>query len=287
MNEVIQRNDKNNGNKIKIVIIVLLVIIVLGLLAYIIFGKNINKESENNTANTGNNTSDVVTLDINSDLVKNLKIPYAVEESSYFSRDLRDFKVSKGMMKYIRDLVFHYLYIDPSDSSHWESGDSFVELDLPYISDCGAYFYVSADEMKNKFKEFFGPDVKYVDGQGELTYSRGKVDKFYYSEKDSRYYYEACAFGGGEGFYGSKVYKAQQKGDEIYVYIIAYTGNYIENEIYDISTDNYLGIYKDIDKELDNATIEKLINENKLNTYKFTFKKQSDGKYYVYSGEWM
>ncbi|MCM1371368.1 MAG: hypothetical protein NC181_05750 [Clostridium sp.] len=283
MNEGIQRNDKNNGNKIKIVIIVLLVIIVLGLLAYIIFGKNINKDSDktNTGNNNSNNTSDVVVLDINSDLVKGLKTPMIVNT---FEKPM-DFKATTDMMPYMRDLVFQYLYLPPGD--FYDDSPEF-ELNLP-ISNCGYYRYVSADEMKNKFKEFFGPDVEYTNGQGFYTYSDSIMDgRFYYDPKDSRYYYAiCCCVGGGEGFYGSKIYKAEQKDDEIYVYTIVYASNYIDYKVYDISTGNYLGIFEDIDKEMDNATIEKLINENKLTTYKFTFKKQSDGNYYVYSGEWM
>ena len=32
--------------------------------------------------------------------------------------------------------------------------------------------------------------------------------------------------------------------------------------------------------------LNQLVKEEKLSVYKFTFKKQSDGRYYLYSGEW-
>ena len=34
------------------------------------------------------------------------------------------------------------------------------------------------------------------------------------------------------------------------------------------------------------STINEMIDNKEVETYKWTFKKQSDGKYYFYSGEW-
>ncbi|MCM1370272.1 MAG: hypothetical protein NC181_00005, partial [Clostridium sp.] len=198
-----------------------------------------------------------------------------------------DFKATADMMPYMRDLVFQELY-----NQLYRPDLGLVELEpvkRAFFKGSSTFLYIEMSEMKSKFTEIFGPDVEYTNGQGFYTYSDSIMNGiFYYDPKDSRYYYPAeCCVGGGEGYYGSKIYKVEQKDDEIYVYTIVYSTNGVDYKVYDVSTHNYLGIYEYVDEELDNATIEKLINENKLNTYKFTYKKQSDGKYYVYSGEWM
>ncbi|MCM1371159.1 MAG: hypothetical protein NC181_04665 [Clostridium sp.] len=306
MNEEIQKNDKNNGNIVKTVIIVLLVIALLLCIGFVIYDKVISKD--NDTTNTGNNnsnnTNDVVTLDINSDLVKNLVYPYEEIDTRYtnfYAVNLVDFNVETTDMGLFRDAALYKVpsaevvsNVDVNKDSH---AKDLEEKGLIWSMCEGCYSYTTPAAMKKAFAKIFGPDIEYTDGQGVKT-SRN----FYYDSTSPRYWTDLMNYDGPIG-YGSKIYKAEQKGDEIYVYIAAYLvrddyADYIYQyssnfTLDDLDKDTALASYDEAYTDQQtyeagfNKIVDQLISENKLNTYKFTFKKQSDGKYYVYSGEWM
>ncbi|MCM1371253.1 MAG: hypothetical protein NC181_05145, partial [Clostridium sp.] len=275
------------------------------LLAYIIFGKNINKESENNNANTGNNTSDVVTLDINSSEIQELT-------------------------KFVRNMNSNYdWYIDEmlnafniENSNHDDNKMGFVayylELneykDKKTINNDMHNLYIKEKDMENKFREIFGPDVVYTN----RTFKEDNCNiTSEYNSKTKQYSgcYNCCSFFGGDYRIFFELYNAEQKDDEIYTYWHLYEGNYFDR--YDGNSNSIMEGYKDYtlsplnnselkeeftcttcnesnislfleeDFENINYLINKIKSRGKIDTYKITYKKQSDGKYYVYSGEWM
>ncbi|MCM1371056.1 MAG: hypothetical protein NC181_04135 [Clostridium sp.] len=295
MNEVIQENGKNNGNKIKTVIIVLLVIVVLGLLAYIIFGKDKNKENENDITN--DNTNDVVILDINSSEIQELtefvRDYDDLNEDTHFpsterliaALDLNNTNRNDKMMELISD-VFNPIStcFDP---------DNGCASKCLFIDDSYYCSYVEQKSMENKFREVFGPDVAYTNRT--FISNRKCALANQYDPKTQKYWaYDQC--GGGEPpIQYRELYKAEQKDDEIYTYWYFYEAftefGYDETHSY-LSIIDANGVEHKIviDYNIDDSEKEefnKLKTIMDLKTYKITYKKQSDGKYYVYSGEWI
>ena len=152
-----------------------------------------------------------------------------------------------------------------------------------------------ASVIKSNFAKIFGPDATYYDGDIE------EVESCLISKYDvvTQTYTAGTGCGGATiGFVDSvtKKYKVEQNNDYIYVYeyvksvwvgpkdtmdwqspIVVYLvdKNYEKTTILEGATEsNYESI------------IEQMMNKGEVDTYKWTFKKQSDGKYYFYSGAW-
>ncbi|MCM1371367.1 MAG: hypothetical protein NC181_05745, partial [Clostridium sp.] len=275
-------------------------------IGFIIYDKVISKD--NNTTNTENNnlnnTSDVVELDINSSTVKNLVYPYRgidTSNTNFYEVVLVNFNIETADIGVLRDAasyeVSHDEIIDNVDISKDSHAKDLENKGLIWVPCEGCYSYTTPAAMKKAFAKIVGPDIEYTDGQGAKT-SRN----FYYDSIDSRYWLELLVADVPINS-GSRIYKAEQKDDEIYVYIAAYllsydgdlASDYIYqyNSNFTLDEESALVGLLDISEGLEdheariNKAVDQLIRENKLKTYKFTFKKQSDGKYYVYSGEWM
>lgn len=148
---------------------------------------------------------------------------------------------------------------------------------------------VSEEKVKNNYTKIFGPDVKYVAGNVQTT-SCGGIDAYY--EKSNMYSYVSGCGGMDSRYIKTKLVKAEKTEDKIYTYY---------NYMFYTNPDNYYA-YKDFPKEEiegeyglfkdyiakgddPDALFNNMINENKLNTYKYTFIKQSDGKYYFNKAE--
>ncbi|MCM1371252.1 MAG: hypothetical protein NC181_05140 [Clostridium sp.] len=298
MNEEIQENGKNNGHKVKTVIIVLLVIALLLFIGFIIYDKVISKD--NNTTNTGNNnsnnTSDVVELDINSseiqELTKFVRGFDNIHAWGIYGTDtlMAAFDLNNTNRDKMMTLISTVL--EPTWVCDGQGGSCENKcLVINGENKCG---YVDQKSMENKFREVFGPDVSYTNGTFEAGNSCSiAVD---YDSKTQKYWASNECGGGKDLPEYNELYRAEQKGDEIYTYWYFYktfdTVFYTDlgdQETWYLSIIDANGVKHKIDIGDNKAKEEfnKLKTIMDLKTYKITYKKQSDGKYYVYSGEWM
>ena len=122
-----------------------------------------------------------------------------------------------------------------------------------------------------------------------------------YNEKDNTYTSSSGCGGDSCDFKDvvSKIYKAEKDPNEEYIYVYSYTqkvegkcdSNFetIETYLVDKNDTKTKTLYTEDAgqySEKYKSTINEMIDNKEVETYKWTFKKQSDGKYYFYSGEW-
>ena len=306
-----------------IVIVILLVAIILGLCVFIAYDKNLfgikgdNKKESSNTVEK-DNTSTTKEIDINSDLVKNLAYPnsnskiYSTMPSRYLLDDiyhqttysnfvLKDEQVSLyNLSTLVAASLNSKNYYENEIECHYDENKNIIFDSDDSLNKSGCKKY-DEEDLKNDIFKIFGPDINYSPGNLDTTYC-GYPTNY---DADTKAYYAVMACGAaGAILYKPilKTYKAELNNDYLYVYDYALI-NYI-NSSYDEGTisllfDSYEAFEKyDSIKSPDTAIaeatseseaqskLEELINSGKANTYIWTFKKQSDGKYYYYSSKW-
>lgn len=173
--------------------------------------------------------------------------------------------------------------------------------------DSNGNYYVSATEIEKNFKKVFGPDTKYTNGDiypdsGNPCFFLGS----YNSSKNA--YFVATQCGGSMPWWWTnqtRLYKAEKNDDYIYTYF--YVQPYLVDEMRSSGSkaylykrqldDNYyttnknlldtpINFTKEVDYSKVESTINSMMDKGEVDTYMFTFKKQSDGKYYFHSGSW-
>ncbi len=286
------RKKKNNGLVITLIIMIILLLVFGG---YVVYDKFLSNGENNNSNNQ------VTILDINSSTVKDLIYPKINFEGYNF-------------------LSWVYKNISVYDGREWMMLSASNGIGTK--KEDGKFSISSSDMMKN-FVKMFGPDIYYSDAPLSLS-----CLKFIFDSKTFNTEYEATCKNGAAGFYDwsyedwsneVKLYKAEQKNDEIHTYF--YVQPYIKGpNIIDkgyLERDNetwYLfkrqiafPMFMDMDSENGNSSIsesgkvyyikklskttakndiQNMMNSGEVDTYRFTFKKQSDGNYYFYSGNW-
>ncbi|MCL1839889.1 hypothetical protein FWF89_02750 [Candidatus Saccharibacteria bacterium] len=185
--------------------------------------------------------------------------------------------------------------------------DGLMEKSYESANEYGTGYYVSAMELEKNFKKVFGPDTEYKNGDvvaGDSCFGLSG----YVSSKNAYFVPTACGGDRSWRWYNqTRLYKAEQKGDEVYTYFYVqpYINDYCapDDYLYKREKDNdkdYLGeansannwcpapknYLKKIASDKVESTINAMMDRAEVDTYKFTFKKQSDGKYYFYSGVW-
>ncbi len=168
------------------------------------------------------------------------------------------------------------------------------------IENSGGYKY-NASLIKNNFISIFGPDIEYKDGDLSGNYCC-QIQTF--NEINNTYISNCRCGGDGPDFDNyTKLYKAVQNEDNIetYFYVQPYVEWQEENKYYlydrELEYNEFVedtlepgpDAYKIINytKVVSNINeIDAMMNRGEVDTYIFTFKKQSDGNYYFYSGAW-
>lgn len=271
--------EKNNTGLV--VLITILVMAVLGLSGFIVYDKVINKDDkvttgEDNKVEENNAKEKLTEVSIYDEVITSLRYPmntFSIGEIKHW--DYKNITIDDLTRK---DMMFAAAYnVEPIKE---EINQMVVEI-------------YSATTIENNFKSIFGPDTKYTN-ESIGTQECGKISE--YNEKDSTYIaYSGC--GGDSLSYIdriSKTYKAEKNSDYIYVY------QYVQSISVEPDVDNqddpdkanvYLLDHNDehttnIDYKNYKSIINGMIDNGEVDTYKWTFKKQSDGNYYFYSGEW-
>ena len=261
------------------------------------------QKSDVTVSSTKENT--VKELSVNSEIVKKL---YSYVKSKYFMPS-GDFTVidSNGNLK---DFTYPVLFYRENVTV------SNLEDDLKILSVCSALYdeklynirkvvddediandniYVfSAESIQNKAKEMFNTTINIT--RNSFRWSDG--DSIEYNAQTNSYEYVQYISGGGTDYKDEfKLIKAEQKGDEIYIY-----DNYVRGkDLYDQLADGTMyaaayGFFATSDDKIEitgtqdnfgyDSTFELLSYLGyKLPVYKHTFKQRTDGTYYWVSTE--
>jgi hypothetical protein len=278
-----------------IVLIIILGLLVLGLGTYLIIN-HVASDGSSGNQNTedddDNEKDEVIILDINSSIVKNLLYPinkyWLGPEWTYQDVNIPSLGRTNMMLSAFANM-------------NSENYDEYVEAI--------AGVYVPASEVEASFRQIFGPDADYSDGDVKLPgghFGCGTIGEF---DATKKAYIVLWGCGGDAPFVWqneTKLYKAEQRGDEMHVYFYVQPFGIIWDELgkqtyflydreladnfYDtITLDNGITSYiaKNYTKRVNSRSeIEAIVNSGQTDTYKFTFRKQSDGKFYFYSGKW-
>ena len=161
--------------------------------------------------------------------------------------------------------------------------------------------YITEENFLRAYKNLYGVDVEYTSGNFLDDSKIGGCYPSDYDKSGKKYWYYLYSCGGDSDlYYYSLVTKVEKDNDLINVYLTTALINDDMNsnkiEVY-----KYLN-YKDYNTMQNSLTaknrlstcddnkcekeLDQLVKEDKLSVYRFTFKKQSDGRYYLYSGEW-
>ena len=274
--------EERKNNTGLVVLVTVLVMLVLGMGGFIVYDKVINKTNEpstgeNNKVDNGEEgKEEVKEISINDSLITSLVYP-SHNRSNYSnaSWEYKDITIEQlGRLNMMRSAVNG---LEPINNN-WELS----------ISE-----YSSAQIEKN-FEKIFGPDTTYKN-EDIIGADTCEISK-YNAQNDT---YEAPTGCGGDmaGYwqYVTKLYKAEQEGDYIYTYFyvqpyFVFEGAFLfDRETKQIVFDDNNKVtnsVKEIDYENRESIIESMIDKGEVDTYKWTFKKQSDRKYYFYSGAW-
>ena len=266
-------------NKVLTVIVTVLMLVIFGLVGFIIYDKVINKTNKPNNEVISNEIKEV---DLSSSLVTSLKYP-KFDNTSIFLDGERAYK-NVNFVDMTRDEL---MLLASYETKELEFGDEELKNYPDYCLDgCGVY---SADSIESNFKRLFGPDVDYHNGNLS-KFGCGEIGDY---DKEKKLYFASYACGGdtdGIIAYINKPYKAEQRGDYLYVYeyiqIIKIVSDYETDEVYVYLTNKDDKTLAKTTLPIDYNGLHKLMDKVQLETYKWTFKKQSDGNYYFYSGAW-
>ena len=265
MNEV--QNKKNYT--LKVVLITLLVVLLVGCISFIVYEKFIKKENSNPTVTDKDKNNEATDIKYNEEMEELIsRYKGAIEKNAiYGGLDILDFALdSTNKYQYNYKMYF--------------TDNSLVELALKYQKENNtSEVKISKEEMKKQFISLFGPETEYKDGS------------FYISESGTGYntdvYENGMYVNLTPGGYDSPiVYKVEYCRDEkkdniISIYWYSYEFDELKNEI----TSHGKTIATTTESTFEND-VNNLKKEGKISLYKINFKKQSDGRYYLYSGEW-
>lgn len=288
----------------KRIVLKMLLMLIIGILlgggAWYLIDSNIIKKDDDNKTNDTKEVKEekLESLDVNSELVTNL-LSYIPGKNMVFDtiklNEERSIYLDKKVtISDMKDAVILYTVVnnglsnkgriyDDETMEVYEEG--YVDENGSTICDWCAY---SGELVQNKVRELYG-DFSKVDNQDFSYYE----ESCRYSEAKDYYY---CENGGGGPRPDNitKVYKAEESDDAIYIYekYLFLSNDWDEDDITILSRtlwDNIL-MQNKIDswnKEEDTKTTEEIMTkyESQASLYKHTFKKNKDGNYYYYSTE--
>ena len=277
MNEV--QNEKKVSTGV-VVLITLLVVLLVGCISFIVYDKFIKKDNSNPT---------VTDKDKNNEAKQNIEISLSdpIITSLVYPTDA---SVRSAAIK----STWSYKNINLS-----QMFDAATYVKYTSTEKNNEYFNVySASEIEKNFKKIYGPDTAYSNANIVSAESCVITD---YNEKDNTYTASSGCGGDSCDFKDvvSKIYKAEKDPNEEYIYVYSYAqkvegkcdSNFetIETYLVDKNDTKTKTLYTEDAgqySEKYKSTINEMIDNKEVETYKWTFKKQSDGKYYFYSGEW-
>ena len=235
---------------------------------------NISSESNMNETNI-TNVQKTEELDINSKLVQKLynyilKDNDCVETIAYQSQKT----TRENLENQVKIMtIFENIEDSEADSTKKETLDYGAVL---------IHYYFKKETIENKAKEIFGNDIVII--HESISNLKSMYDVAY----NNGTYEKTDILQGGGGFLWEdsteKLIKAEKNGDEIYLYdkyihVVRDENNYNINNVYNAS-DRKVLLASNL--PISSINIDTIKNAN---TFKHTFRKNSDGSYYWYSTE--
>lgn len=283
MNEV--QNEKKVSTGV-VVLITLLLVLLVGCISFIVYDKFIKKDNSNPTVtdkDKNNEAKQNIEISLSDPIITSLVYPTdasvrsAAIKSTWSYKNINVSQISRADMMF--DAATYVKYTS-------------TEKNNEYLN------VYSASEIEKNFKKIYGPDTAYSNANIVSDESCVITD---YNEKDNTYTASSGCGGDSCNFKDvvSKIYKAEKDPNEEYIYVYSYTqkvegkcdSNFetIETYLVDKNDTKTKTLYTEDAgqySEKYKSTINEMIDNKEVETYKWTFKKQSDGKYYFYSGEW-
>ena len=289
--------SKKKSNKGLIAIIIILVILLLGSIGYICYDKGIfdgllGKDKPVEEPKKEEKLSEEEVMKLHESLI------LGDTETSLYSTE----KIS---VDNIGDEIITYLLTKYADENNWERklDEYYKKNEDRNTSESSFNKVASVDKstIESMIKDEFNVSSSLNINNGQIYgYRAWSIS---YSANDSMFYLSAGTAGAEYGGMKSKMIKYEQNNDELYIYDKVITchvsqtfGCHDDSVIVDNNTDYYF-VTKEKDSKIknnsDDYSYEKVVNYdyifenygNKIGTYKTTFKKASDGKYYWYSSE--
>ena len=312
------------GDKVKIVLIIVLLVLLIASMSFTVYDKFIKKENSNPAVtdkDKNNETQDKNQNEV-SNLVKDDQI-YMTNNSTTYTASMYNFVISKEEKELLKELVFPISYVNGESNTagdfilknfnvsqmsrrekmDWIASNNNFYEPVKFSTDSGEKGYkeydgyITEENFLKAYKNLYGVDVEYTSGNFLDDSEIGGCYPSDYDKSGKKYWYYLYSCGGdSDSNFSSLVTKVEKDNDLINVYLatalIKYDWNSNKIEVYryfkdyntmSLTAKNRLLTCDDnrCEKELD-----QLVKEDKLSVYRFTFKKQSDGRYYLYSGEW-
>ena len=280
MNEV--QNEKKVSTGV-VVLITLLLVLLVGCISFIVYDKFIKKENSNPTVTDKDKNTEAkqnIEISLSDPIITSLVYPTdrsAEFISTWSYKNINVSQISRDDMMF--DAATYVKYTSTEKNNE----------------DFNVY---SASEIEKNFKKIYGPDTAY--SNANIVSYVGCISANY-NEKDNTYIASSRCGTESCGFKDvvSKIYKAEKDPNEEYIYVYSYAqkvegkcdSNFetIETYLVDKNDTKTKTLYTEDAgqySEKYKSTINEMIDNKEVETYKWTFKKQSDGKYYFYSGEW-
>ena len=290
--------EKSKTNKGLVVMVVILSVLLMGAVGYICYDKFMVKEepvADNEPKEEKLSEEEVMKLH-DSLIIKD------TEASLYFKDDIDVDKNTNELVEYV---LTKY-----AEENNWKKQlDEFYENEAEKNSnDYSKAFSVSKDEIENMLNKTFNVN-KTLELKDKQTYSY-RAWVITYSAEDNMFYLDAATTGPEYGGLKNKLTKYEQEGNTLYIYdkfVMCHLANGAEcyktssynlivtaskqKESEDVKYDSniikkdYNGVVEPVYDEYINYDYIFENYSDKLNTYKTTFKKADDGKYYWYSSE--
>jgi hypothetical protein len=278
-------NKKSKNGKILVALLTTILIVVGVSASLILFADNKKDEKDtNNKSNSNSNSNENVDLNGLMYPTEAILRFFMLTNFSINDRDSRNW-----MMNASSDLYFNTETTPNTKNCMYDEDD---EMFISDDEDSFFCFQVSAGKIKEYYIKLFGPDTNYKDE--EVTNSFAIYDLNTYNGTENNYYVN----GEGRGYLAppevmTKVYDSKQEGDTLTIYLHTLISEYdMMEEGYNIYVDytsyeDNKPVYSVEDKEgAVNSKFEEMIKAKEVGTYEYTYKKQSDGKYYFYSATW-
>ena len=280
MNEV--QNEKKVSTGV-VVLITLLLVLLVGCISFIVYDKFIKKENSNPTVTDKDKNTEAkqnIEISLSDPIITSLVYPTdrsAEFISTWSYKNINVSQISRDDMMF--DAATYVKYTSTEKNNE----------------DFNVY---SASEIEKNFKKIYGPDTAY--SNANIVSYVGCISANY-NEKDNTYIASSRCGTESCGFKDvvSKIYKAEKDPNEEYIYVYSYAqkvegkcdSNFetIETYLVDKNDTKTKTLYTEDAGQYSKkykSTINEMIDNKEVETYKWTFKKQSDGKYYFYSGEW-
>lgn len=228
-------------------------------------------------------------VSLNSDVLKSLTSisEVSLTDDSYQNSRLINFEVANSD----NNLLLRLAYAKTLKSD-FTGLDDVMDADDPTKDS----IYLDENTLRNYFIQLFGPDVEFKPADFKTTLGNGIWPRtVIYNASLKRFEDTLAHCCGTVGPVGvstqyKEIYKAKEVGDTLtlykYIYVITEQKKeeYIEPYCKVTTDETVITIPETL--PCNSETVNDLKKEGRIRTYKETYKKQSDGNYYIIKGEW-